>query len=379
MEYINRKITDKVTEAAQFFPVILITGPRQSGKTTLCRHLYPDYKFVNLENITQRRFATDDPEGFVENLGPRAIIDEAHNVPEILSVIQAKVDLNKELRYILTGSSNFSLIRHVSQSLAGRVAVFTLLPLSLEELSATYVGQPTNTIEHNGFYPGVIVNNQPVDLFFESYLTTYIERDVRDLLKVKNIDKFDRFLRMCSGRVSSEFNASILSTEVGVSSNTIAEWLSILNASYITFTLQPYFANMGKRLTKTPKLYFYDTGLMCHLLGIEAADQISTHPLRGAIFENMIISEFMKRKFNRGKRPNYFFYRENSGKEVDLLEEAAGKLNLYEVKAAMTYRSDFLKTMDYLSKIEGVSVGNKTVIYDGETIPPTAYNFRDYR
>lgn len=378
MKYLERRLSGNVIEAGRYFSVILITGPRQSGKTTMCRHLYPDYNFVNLENISQRRMALDDPEGFIDSLGSKAIIDEAQNAPEILSSIQARVDNNKELKYVLTGSSNFSLIRHVSQSLAGRVAVFTLLPLSIAELSDDYVNKPTNLIEHNGFYPGVIINNQPVDLFYESYLTTYVERDVRDLLKVKNIDKFDKFLRLCAGRIASEFNASSLATEVGVSSNTISEWIGILKASYIAYTLQPYYINIGKRLTKTPKLYFYDTGLLTHLLGIESAEQLSTHPLRGAIFENMIISEFMKGRYNQGKRPNYFFYRENSGKEIDVVEESSDRLNLFEVKAASTYRSEFLKNMEYLSRIGGVTVEHNTLIYDGVSIVPTIYNYRDY-
>lgn len=375
MEYINRKIADKIFEAHASFPVILVTGPRQSGKTTLCRHLFPDYRFVNLELITMRNRANDDPEGFIASLGPNVIIDEAHNAPDILSVIQTRVDENKDLRYILTGSSNFALMRNISQSLAGRVAVFTLLPLALDELSAAYVDQPTDTLEYNGFYPGVIAGGQPVDLFYESYLTTYIQRDIRDLLKVKNLDKFDRFVRLCAGRVSSEFNASSIATEVGVSSTTIAEWLSIMNASFITFTLQPYYTNIGKRLAKKPKLYFYDTGLMSHLLGIMSPDQLDTHPLRGAVFENLIVSEMMKKAYNAGRRPSLYFYRENSGKEVDLLQETPAGLNLYEIKASMTYRKDFLNNMDYLkSAIDNVA--SATLIYDGETLPPSILNFR---
>ncbi len=319
--------------------------------------------------------ANDDPEGFITSLGPKAIIDEAHNAPDILSVIQTLVDENKDLRYILTGSSNFALMRNISQSLAGRVAVFTLLPLALDELNAAYVDQNTDTLEYNGFYPGVIAGNQPVDLFYESYLTTYIQRDIRDLLKVKNLDKFDRFVRLCAGRVSGEFNASAIATEVGVSSTTISEWLSIMNASFITYTLQPYYTNIGKRLSKRPKLYFYDTGLMVHLLGIMSPDQLETHPLRSAVFENLIVSEMMKKAYNAGRRPSLYFYRENSGKEVDLLQETAAGLNLYEIKASMTYRKDFLNSMDYL-KNTLTNVNSTTLIYDGESIPPSILNFR---
>lgn len=378
MGYIERKITEKIKEAHRHFPVILITGPRQSGKTTLCRHLYPDYRFVNLELITMRNRAVDDPEGFIASLGPRVIIDEAHNVPDILSVIQARVDEDKSLRYILTGSSNFLLMRSVSQSLAGRVAVFTLLPLSLSELEDEYVFQITDILEYNGFYPGVLAGEQPVAMFYESYLTTYIERDVRDLLKVKNLDKFDRFVRLCAGRVSGEFNASSLAVEIGVSSTTVSEWLSILKASYITFTLQPYYTNIGKRLTKTPKLYFYDTGLMSHLLGIMDPSQLETHPLRGAVFENLIISEMLKQSYNIGLRPSLCFYRENSGKEVDVIEEKTDGLNAFEIKAAMTYRKEFFKNMEYLKDLLGDRVKSQKLLYNGESIPPSIYNFRDY-
>ncbi|MDE7375519.1 MAG: ATP-binding protein [Muribaculaceae bacterium] len=377
MEYINRIIAAKVMEAHQSFPVILITGPRQSGKTTLCRHLFPTYKFVNLELITMRNRANDDPEGFINWLGPCAIIDEAHNVPDILSVIQAKVDEDRSLRYILTGSSNFALMRNVSQSLAGRVAVFTLLPLSLEELGKEYTNRPTDQLEYTGFYPGVVACGQPADLFYESYLSTYIERDVRDLLKVKNLNKFEHFVRLCAGRVSSELNASALATEVGVSSVTIAEWLSILQASFIVFPLAPYYANIGKRLSKRPKLYFYDTGLMTHLLGITTYEQLETHPLRGAVFENLVTAEMMKTAYNAGQRPSLCFYRENSGKEVDLVQETASGINLFEVKSSMTYRKDFIANMTYLQ--DNLSnVNNCTLIYDGDTIAPDIFNFRDY-
>lgn len=322
--------------------------------------------------------AKDDPEGFIDSLGAKVIIDEAHNAPEILSVIQARVDENRDLRYILTGSSNFALIRDVSQSLAGRVAVFTLLPFAMVELGQNYLSNKTNFIEHHGFYPGIVAGNQPTDLFYESYITTYIERDIRDLLKVRNLDKFDRFVRLCAGRVSAEFNASSLATEVGVSSTTIAEWLSILNASYITFTLSPYFKNIGKRLTKTPKLYFYDTGLMTHLLGIETAGQLDTHPLRGAIFENMVVAEMMKTAYNAARRPDYYFYRESSGREVDMLKEQSPTMDLYEIKAGATYRKTFMENMQYLKQLFADRNCHSTLIYDGETITPSIYNFRDF-
>ncbi len=378
MTYIPRQISEQVIKAHAHFPVTLITGPRQSGKTTLCKHLFPEYNFVNLEVITAQRRAFDDPEGFIASLGEKVIIDEAHRVPEILSVIQANVDAKPELRYVLTGSSNFALMANISQSLAGRVAVFTLLPLSLSEISAQHISQATDTILYSGLYPGVIAQGSPVDLFYESYFSTYIERDIRDLLKVKNLNRFEHFIRLCAGRVSTEFNMSALATEVGVSSPTIANWLSIMAASYICFTVYPYYANIGKRLTKKPKLYFYDTGLMTHLLGINDPAQIALHPLRGAIFENLIMSEMAKQSYNQARRPMLYFYRENSGREVDILEETAAGLQLFEVKAAMTYRSEFMTNMSYLKEKLGAKITDCSLIYDGESIAPDLYNFRTF-
>ncbi|WP_165157802.1 ATP-binding protein [Parabacteroides sp. ZJ-118] len=378
MSFIPRQLSNKVNEAHLYFPVTLITGPRQSGKTTLCKHLFPEYNFVNLEVITAQRRAIDDPEGFIASLGSNVIIDEAHRVPEILSVIQANVDENPELRYVLTGSSNFALMSSISQSLAGRVAVFTLLPLSLSEIPAQHLSQATDAILFSGLYPGVIANNNPVDLFYESYFSTYIERDLRDLLKVKNLNRFEHFIRLCAGRASTEFNMSALATEVGVSSPTIADWLSILAASYICFTVHPYYANIGKRLTKKPKLFFYDTGLMTYLLGISDAKQIATHPLRGAIFENLIMSEMVKQSYNKARRPTLYFYRENSGKEVDIVEETASGLRLFEVKSAMTYRSEFMANISYLKEKLGTKITDCSLIYDGESIAPDLYNFRTF-
>ncbi len=378
MTYIPRVISEQVIKAHAHFPVTLITGPRQSGKTTLCKHLFPEYNFTNLEVITAQRRAFEDPEGFIASLGDKVIIDEAHRVPEILSVIQANVDANPKLRYVLTGSSNFALMANISQSLAGRVAVFTLLPLSLSEVTRQYLSQATDTILYSGLYPGVVANGSPVDLFYESYFSTYIERDVRDLLKVKNLNRFEHFIRLCAGRVSTEFNMSALAVEVGVSSPTISDWLSILAASYICFTIHPYYANIGKRLTKKPKLYFYDTGLMAYLLSINDPIQIATHPLRGALFENLIMSEMAKQSYNCAHRPVLYFYRENSGKEVDILEETANGLRLFEVKSAMTYRSEFMTNMTYLRDKLGSKIADGTLIYDGDTIAPEIYNFRDF-
>ncbi len=376
IDYIPRKIESKIVEIKTFYPVLIVTGPRQSGKTTLCRHLFPDFKYVNLESISERRKAIDDPQTFLENLGNEVIIDEVQYVPELLSQIQVHVDEDKTLRYILTGSCNFSLLQTVTQSLAGRAALFTLLPLSLKEISPELKSESFETIAFKGSYPGVIAGNIPVETFYNNYYNTYIERDVRDLIHIKNLDKFDMFVRLLAGRTSSEFNASSLAVEAGVSSNTISEWLTILKASYILFSLPPYYTNINKRLTKSAKIYFYDTGLMLSLLEVEEPRQIVTHPLRGAVFENLVVSEVIKARYNLAKRPNYYFYRENSGREVDLLQETPEGIILSEIKSGKTYNTDFRKNLDYLSKLIS-NVTNARVIYDGESMPPKLLNFRD--
>ncbi len=376
VNFIPRAIASHIEEANAYYPVTVVTGPRQSGKTTLLCHLYADYKFVNLEQPSMRALAKDDGEAFLDSLGPRAIIDEIQNVPELLSAIQARVDSDRSLRYKLTGSSNFSLMHSVSQSLSGRAAVFTLLPFSFSELSESYLQQPTDTIECNGFYPGVISDLIPPRIFYSNYYQTYIQRDVRDLLQVKNIDKFELFIRLLAGRTATEFNASALAVESGVSSPTASQWLSVLKTSYIVFELPPYFANINKRLTKSSKVYFYDTGLLCYLLGISSQDQLALHPLRGAVFENLVVSEMFKHSFNRAEMPQLYFYREKSGVEVDLLQQVGTALHLYEVKASKSYRPDFTKNMDRVAEILP-SVDSKTVIYDGQSVAPRIMNFRD--
>ncbi len=377
MSYIYRHITPHILESHKYYPVITITGPRQSGKSTLCRHLFPDYEYVNLERIAIRSLATNDPESFLERLGDRAILDEVQRVPELLSEIQVRVDEDRKRRYILTGSSNFSLLSKVTQSLAGRTALFTLLPFSLHELPENIRDESIDKLMWQGFYPGVIAEHTPPQIFYDNYYNTYVERDLRDLLKVSNLLKFDTFVRMLALRVGSEFNASALSREAGVSAITISEWLSLLVTSYIVFELPPYFNNPNKSLTKSKKIYFYDTGLLCNLLGINDAESLINHPLRGAIFENMAVTAFMKKYTNEGKRPDLYFYRENHGIEVDLVRQGSdGNLELYEIKSAKTLHNDYSANMKTLAANLGKAT-TATVIYNGESYPPAALNIRD--
>lgn len=375
-QYVHRIISAQIEEAHKFYPVIVVTGPRQSGKSTLCRHLYPEYNYVNLEHIVTRAAALADPAGYIENLGDKVIIDEAQHVPELLSMIQVKVDENKSLRYILTGSSNFSLLKTVSQSLAGRAALFTLLPFSFKEMNQQRLAQPIESLMWQGQYPGVVCDNIPPDIFCRNYYNTYVERDLRDLINVKNLVAFDTFVKLLASRVGSEFNASAMARECGVTSKTISEWQSILSTSYITFTLPPYFNNVSKRLTKMPKVYFYDTGLLCYLLSISDPKQLESHQLKGAVFENLAIAELIKSRCNQALDPNMYFYRESADKEVDALMVSASGIDLYEMKAGKNFRPEYRANMDYARKLLGI-VNSTTVIYDGDSIPPVTVNIRE--
>jgi hypothetical protein len=376
-KFISRTLSDRILELHKFYPVTIITGARQVGKTELCKNLFADYSYANLEEFGVRTFAQKDPNYFLDTLGEKAIIDEAQNCPELLSSIQVRVDKDKSLRYVITGSSNFSLMHSVCQSLAGRAALFNLPPFTFSELGEKYIDIDTDELIYKGFYPGAIIDDiSPYD-FYRNYYNTYVDRDVRNLLKVKNLDRFNVFVGLLAGRVGSEFNASSLSVEVGVSSTTIAEWLSILQAAYIVFVLRPYYSNISKRLTKMPKVYFYDTGLLTYLLGIEVSKQLATHPLRGAVFENLVVAELVKRRMNEAKELNVSFYRESSGREVDVLASATDGLRAYEIKSARTYRNELVKNLEYLQGKLGEKLVATSLIYDGETIGDKVLNFRD--
>ena len=323
MNLIYRKLTSEISKLLKYYPVITITGPRQSGKTTLCQELFPDYAYINLEDISIREKIQLDTKLFLEDYSNGLIIDEAHHYPDLFSYIQVYTDAHPERKFILTGSSNFSLLQNITQSLAGRTAILTLLPLSLHELGNQIKEVSTDTLILNGCYPAVWAKEVPPGTLYQNYYTTYIERDIRQIINIKDISLFQKFIRLAAGRIGTECNNSALAGEVGTSAPTINNWFSTLAASYIAYMLPPYYENIGKRLTKTPKIYFYDTGLACYLLGIENEDQLKNHPLRGNLFENMVINEAMKNRFNQGKTANLYFYRDKSQKEVDLLHVKA--------------------------------------------------------
>lgn len=385
---IHRDLSETMKEMFQYLPVITLTGPRQSGKTTLCRELFPELPYTNFEDAATLHEVQEDPKEFFAKYPEGVIIDEAHNYPEIFSYIQVEVDEDRHQgkenrRFIVTGSSNFALLEKVTQSMAGRTAVLTLLPLSLKELLRQNNEISTPELIINGGYPAIWRNGtNGRQVLYSSYYTTYIERDVRSLINIKDMRAFQTFIRLCAGRIGSEFNASALSVEVGVSVNTINSWISVLAASYIVYLLPSYHANIGKRLTKTPKLYFYDTGMATFLLGIANEEHLSIHPLRGALFENMVINEMMKEGTNKGKEEYLYFYRDKTQREVDVIRMKANNIEAYEIKAGMTYDSDYFKHLKYLQELLKDRITRTAVIYDGKQENDKAingiYNFRNF-
>lgn len=377
-DFIQRIISSKIEDSINHYPTVTLTGPRQSGKSTLCKHLFPDYTYVSLERIATRQQASNDISSFLDSLGSKAIIDEVQHVPELLSDIQCRVDDNPQLKYILTGSSNFSLLKNVTQSLAGRTAVFTMPPFVNEEIREYCSRVDTDHLLFNGSYPGVIAKGIPAYDFYQNYYDSYVERDLRNLLKVNNLLTFDKFVRLLALRVGSEFNASAMAREIGVASVTINEWLNLLVASYLVFILPPFYNNFGKRLTKIPKIYFYDSGLLCSLLGIRNPEELAGHLMRGQIFENYAVAEMRKEADIHHRKSSLYFYRENRGIEVDIVKENMFGVDnsLYEIKSSKTFRSEFMSNM---KRAKEVIPGAKTqtLIYDGETIGTGLINIRD--
>lgn len=364
--YIKRKIESTILEAAKYFPVITVTGPRQSGKTTMLKHIFPHLHYYSLEDLDTRSFAMEDPVRFLHLHEEGMILDEVHNYPELLSYIQGMVDEQPQKKFVLSGSSNFALLKKVSQSLAGRSGVFELMPLSIEEVKGQieYIDDADQLL-YQGLYPAVCSCKNIPKFLYPSYVKTYLERDVRDLLNVKDIRLFNMFLKLCAGRIGSVFNASEIAGEIGVSSKTIQAWVSILQASYVVYLLPPYFENSRKRLTKSPKMYFCDTGLACTLLGIESAEQLAFDKMRGHLFENLIVVELLKRRLNEGKESNLYFYRDSNQNEVDILVNNGSSLDAIEVKSAMTYNPSFEKALQKVNEWVNPPVGKRIIIYAG--------------
>lgn len=366
IDYIHRKIEETILEASKYFSVIAVSGPRQSGKSTLLTQLFPLYEKYSLKDLNILDYAKNDPIAFLNQTDEGMFIDEIQRCPQLLDYIQGIVDNNPKRHFALSGNSNFEVMKNLSESLAGRAGVFELLPMSIQEVTGKVDLDNLNQILYNGLYPSICAKKNIAKFFYPSYVRTYLEKDVRDLLQIKDQIRFTKFLKLCAARIGSLFNASELGAEVGVSSKTISHWLSVLQASYLITLLPPYYENIPKRLVKSPKLYFNDPGLACYLLDIETPQQLDRDKMRGAIFENMIVMEAIKHRYNMGLEGGVFFYRDSNQNEVDLLIKQEGELTAIEVKSSMTYSSSFEKT---LTQIEGwikTPISKKAIVYSGD-------------
>ena len=369
---VARQLTEQIRALVSKYPVISVTGPRQSGKTTLLRGMFPDYRYVNFEDPDTRLFFEEDPRGFLREYDRHVIFDEAQRVPTLFSYLQVKVDEDKIMgQFVISGSQNFLLLEKITQSLAGRVAIFRLLPFSHAELEANAPPLISKEVEGaiwRGGYPVLYDRNAEPGSYFQNYLETYVERDVRSILNIKDLNAFQTFLRLCAGRVGQPVNFQSLATEAGISTATVKNWLSILEASYIVFQLSPFFENFNKRLIKSPKIYFYDTGLLCFLLGITEPAQINQHYNRGSLFENMVIVELMKNRFNRNLKPEFYFWKDSNQVEVDLVSLEGLETQLFEMKYSFTPKAEFFKGFQSFRNDapEHRKSGENIVVYAGE-------------
>lgn len=362
---IQREAEKELIILADSFKAVAVVGPRQSGKTTLVRKVFDGKPYVNLENPDMRRFALEDPRGFLSNYPDGAVLDEIQRAPELFSYLQQILDEQQAIgMFILTGSNNFLLQESISQSLAGRVGYLFLLPLTINETGIKE--KNANELIFKGCYPALYNNATDAARFYANYIRTYVERDVRLIKNITDLYTFERFLRLCAGRIGQLLNMSSLSVEVGVDVKTISSWIGVLEASFIVFRLQPYHKNFNKRVVKMPKLYFYDTGLAVALLGIESADQLTLNSFRGSLFENMVIIDFLKTRYNNGKLNNLFFWRDSKGNEIDLLFEVGNSLLPVEIKSGQTLSEDSFKGLQFWNKMTQTEGGY--VIYGGDTI-----------
>ena len=364
---IRREAENAIHSLLRGFPIVTITGPRQSGKTTIAKAIFPDKPYASLEDPDVRLAAKEDPRSFLERFPDGAVLDEVQRCPDILSYLQSIVDANGRMGlYILTGSQQFGLMSGITQSLAGRTAFIELLPFSADELAQA--GKQPRDIDrmlHTGGYPPLYDRDLDVRAWFSAYVTAYLERDVRQVLKVQELENFQRFVRLCAGRTGQLLNFSSLATECGITHNTAKAWISVLEASYIVFQLRPHHTNFNKRLVKAPKLYFYDVGLVSWLLGIQTPEQMETHPLRGNIFETFVVAELMKTFLNRGERPSFHFWRDSNGVEVDILIEQGVWLIPIEIKSGKTVTRDFLSGLERWVALAGDTAINPTLVYGG--------------
>jgi hypothetical protein len=364
---IPRQAAAVLQRLAQGYPILAITGPRQAGKTTLAKATFPDKRYVSLEDLDERAFAEEDPRGFLARFPDGAILDEAQRCPALFSYLQTLVDAEKRMgMFVLTGSQQFGLLSNITQTLAGRAGMVQLLPFSLQELQAGNV--PVSSLDDmlwRGMYPPIYDRNLSPEQWFANYVMTYVERDVRQIIEVQNLSLFQRFIKMCAARAGQLINLTSLANDCGVSHVTIRSWLSVLEAGYVVFLLQPHHQNFGKRLVKTPKLYFHDTGLAAFLLGISDPEHLSIHSARGALFENFVVSELLKRRYNQGLQSNLYFWRNNTGNEVDVVIDQGEKLVPIEVKSGQTFTTDYLSGINKWMKFAGDASMTPHLVYGG--------------
>lgn len=365
---INRIAEKTIRTLLRGFPIVTITGPRQSGKTTLARAVFQNKPYASLEEPDLRQAAQDDPRSFLARYPKGAVLDEVQRCPAILSYLQTMVDTEGRMGlYILTGSQQFGLMSGITQSLAGRTAFVELLPFATPELTAaSKLPANIDNMLLTGCYPPIYDRKLEPSSWYSSYVTAYVERDVRQMLKIHELETFQRFVRLCAGRTGQLLNLSSLATECGITHNTAKAWISVLEASYLVFLLRPHSANFSKRLVKMPKLYFYDTGLAAWLLGIRTTEQMVTHPLRGSIFETFIISELIKSKLNKGEKPSFFFWRDSNGNEIDLIAERGTKLQPIEIKSGRTLTPEAFSGLEKWQSLAGKKAVDPALIYGGD-------------
>jgi predicted AAA+ superfamily ATPase len=363
----TRIIKKEMDFYAKKYPILVLTGPRQSGKTTFLKTQFPNYRYVNLENTDKRNYALNDPNGFLTEYDRYVIFDEVQRVPELFSYLQTKVDDDQIMgQYILSGSQNFHLMRNITQSLAGRVALFKLLPFDIHEMTqANWLDDDYSVNLQKGFYPAIYDREIPSKSFFSNYIQTYVERDLSELIQVKDLKQFRNFIALCAARVGQLLNLNSLANECGISQPTAKSWISVLETSYVLYQLQPYHSNFNKRITKSSKLYFYDTGLLCYLLKINDASSLKTSAYKGSLFENYVINEYMKQNYHQNLMLDFWFWRDAVGHEVDLIWQNTEKLNLVEIKASETIMTDMFKGLLYFEKFDPAHINSKTLVHTG--------------
>ena len=378
----ERDLKSEIIRLATQYPVVTITGPRQSGKTTLCQAAFPHYTYVNLEELSLRQFAIQDPKGFLAKYNNKIILDEIQRAPDLPSYIQTLVDkTNESGQFILTGSHQFELTNSINQSLAGRTALTTLLPLSFQELYSNEPSTDLSEILYSGFYPRIFDKNLNPTEALSFYLSTYVERDIRSLINVKDLSSFERFLKICATQVGQLISYTTIANDCGIDQKTVKAWISVLEASYIIMELRPHHQHFRKRLTKSRKLYFQDVGFASYLLGIYKPEHVMSHPMRGLLFENFIVNEFIKNRYNQVKDNNVYFFRDHIGNESDLILDYGSEIYSVEIKSSATFNYDFLKGLNYYQKIAQDKNTKRFLVYAGdhsyETNGVSIYSYKD--